>query len=49
MFRTYIPVASEEDADQLGGMMIWDFEEHRPQLRYDWPGSGQKTVFWLKE
>ena len=47
-YRTYIPVASAEDAAMLSGLPERDIANHTPAIHSDWPkGQDKPTVFWV--
>lgn len=49
VYRTYIPVSSEANADELAKISEIKIAGHTPQIRNDWPKDGKKTIQWFKE
>ena len=50
MYRTYVPVATEADADTLAAVTQVELCSHVPQIRYDWPkGVAKSKILWIKE
>lgn len=47
-WRTWLPVASAEEADRLCATSWRAVREMRPVLLNDWPKGAPQTAFWLR-
>lgn len=49
IYRTYIPVESEEDADKLSVASEAELYENVPRIMYSWPKGEESSIGWVKE
>lgn len=50
VYRTFVPVLNESDADKLASVNQFELLANIPQIRYDWPKDKSKpTITWVKE
>lgn len=48
-YRTYIPVACEDDAERLSRLPVWHIAACTPAIHSDWPqNSGEPKLFWVR-
>jgi hypothetical protein len=46
-YLTYIPVESQEEADAINQVGLWEFQTFSPRINRDWPKSKPKTIRWI--
>jgi len=48
-YRSYLPVDSIEEADELARLSVFDILDHYPRLQSDWPTAAEHPrVFWIR-
>jgi|SRR3989344_4980859 len=45
-YRTWIPVAAEEDADALALLSPFELLQYFPRLQSDWPADAERPKTW---
>ena len=49
-YRTFIPIESKEEAENMAKMKSFELLKISPRLQYDWPANADKSkIYWIRK
>lgn len=46
-YLTYIPVESQQEAEAINQVGLWEFQTFSPRINRDWPKGKPRKIYWI--